>query len=205
MLADPNTIRESALSRLETYERRYGHKRTPGEIADAVADTIISRYARRAALVGGAVGLTSVVPGLGTVIAVFGGATADFALTMKYQIEMTMAIATVSGHDVTEADERTLCLLVAGLGVAMDAGGKAAAAISTKAFGNMVKRYLRRATAQVVREVLRRAGGRFARAALDEAIPFGVGVVIGFKANKKLTGYVGGKAKTFFKDAHLAA
>ena len=45
-----------------------------------VAKKIISNYSYLTAFIGGASALTGVIPGLGTVIASFGGATADAAL-----------------------------------------------------------------------------------------------------------------------------
>ena len=87
----------------------------PREIRELVAKKIISNYSYFTAFVGGASGLTGLIPGLGTVLATFGGATADAALTMKYQIEMVMALAVVYGHDIEKEEEQRLCLIVAGL------------------------------------------------------------------------------------------
>jgi|ERR1051326_2777753 hypothetical protein len=201
ILADPKVIRDTALALLEEYKRRYTEDRKPEEIADLVADKIISNYSYFAAFAGGATALAGVIPGLGSVIAAFGGATADIALTMKYQIEMAMAIATVYGHDITDDEEQRLCFLVAGLGVTAEAGKKGATAASTKAFVKMMQQYLKGATLQMVKEVFKKIGITFTRKAAEKAIPFGVGVIISFSANKGLTWYVGIKAKAFFKIA----
>src|SRR5690606_6555241 len=115
VLADPAEIRKEALQLKHKYVSRYGNDRSEDEVNAYTANKIISNYSYYTAFVGGAAGLAGVVPGLGTVLATFGGATADAALTMKYQIEMTMAIATIYGHDVTLEEEKRLCLLVAGL------------------------------------------------------------------------------------------
>ena len=145
--------------------------------------------------------MTGVIPGLGTVIATFGGATADIALTMKFQIEMAMAIATVYGHNIMDDEKQRLCFIVAGLGVTAEAGKKGAAVASTKAFVRMMQRYLAGTTLQVVKEVFKKLGVTFTRKAAEKAIPFGVGVIISFSANKGVTWYVGAKAKAFFKIA----
>ncbi len=163
-----------------------------------VAEKIISNYSYYAAFVGGATALTGVVPGLGTVIATFGGATADAALSMKYQIEMTMAIAVVYGHDITVEEEKRLCLIVAGLGAINQAAKDGGKSIGSKAFIKMAQQYLQGATLQAVKEIFKKLGITFTRKAVEKAIPFGVGVVIGFSANKGLTWYVGSKAKDFF-------
>ncbi|EHZ7344711.1 TPA: hypothetical protein ACGUW9_004234 [Vibrio vulnificus] len=49
-----------------------------------------------------------------------------------------------------------------------------------------------------MKEIFKRLGITFTRKALEKAIPFGIGVVVGFSANKGITWYVGSKAKDFF-------
>ena len=129
VLADPSEIMMEARTLHEKFRSKYADDKSDDEIAALVADKIISNYSYYAAFVGGATALTGVVPGLGTVIASFGGATADAALSMKYQIEMTMALAVVYGHDITTEEKKRVCLIVAGLG----AIGKAAKTVG-KAF-----------------------------------------------------------------------
>ena len=199
VLADPAEIMKEAEGILNKYRKKYQDEKTADDIADMVSEKIISNYSYYAAFVGGATALTGVIPGLGTVIATFGGATADAALSMKYQIEMTMAIAVVYGHDITIEEEKRLCLIVAGLGAINQAAKESGKAIGSKAFIKMTQQYLKGATLQAVKEIFKRVGITFTRKAAEKAIPFGVGVVIGFSANKGLTWYVGSRAKDFFK------
>ena len=132
-------------------------------------------------------------------IATFGGATADAALSMKYQIEMTMAIAVVYGHQITNENKKMLCLIVAGLGAINEAAKKGGKQIGSKAFIKMTQKYIQGATLQAVKEIFKKVGITFTRKAAEKAIPFGIGVLIGFSVNKGLTWYVGNKAKDFFK------
>ena len=169
------------------------------DIADLAAEKVISNYSYYAAFVGGATGLTGIIPGLGTVIATFGGATADAALTMKYQIEMTMALAVIYGHNIEIEEEKRLCLIVAGTGAINEAAKEGGKQVTTKAFIKMTQNYLKGATLVAVKEIFKKLGVTFTRKALEKSIPFGIGVVIGFTANKGLTWYVGSKAKDFFK------
>jgi hypothetical protein len=199
VLADPAEIMKATKAIYERFKKKYQDEKTDDDIADMVAEKIISNYSYYSAFVGGATALTGVVPGLGTVIASFGGATADAALSMKYQIEMTMAIAVVYGHDITIEEEKRVCLIVAGLGAINQTAKEGGKAISSKAFVKMTQQYLRGATLQAVKEIFKKVGITFTRKAAEKAIPFGVGVVIGFSANKGLTWYVGSKAKDFFK------
>jgi hypothetical protein len=199
VLAEPAEIMKETKATHERFKKKYGGEKTDDDIADLVAEKIISNYSYYAAFVGGATALTGVVPGLGTIIATFGGATADAALSMKYQIEMTMAIAVVYGHDITIEEEKRLCLIVAGLGAINQAAKEGGKAIGSKAFVKMTQQYLKGATLQAVKEIFKKVGITFTRKAAEKAIPFGFGVVIGFSANKGLTWYVGSKARDFFK------
>ncbi|MXS86033.1 hypothetical protein ABO04_08985 [Nitrosomonas sp. HPC101] len=198
VLAEPASIRKEALQLKEKYVTRYGSDRSEDEINTYAADKIISNYSYYTAFVGGTTALTGAIPGLGTVLATFGGATANAALSMKYQIEMTMAIATIYGRDITIEEEKRLCLMIAGLGAISEmtkVGGKES---SKKASVKMMQQYLNEAPFQTLQEIFRKAGIAFTKKAARKAIPFGVGVVIGFSANKGLTWYVGTKARDFF-------
>lgn len=62
----------------------------------------------------------------------------------------------------------------------------------------MIQQYLKGSTLQAVKEIFKKVGVTFTRKALEKSIPYGVGVIIGFSANKGLTWYVGKKAKDFF-------
>jgi uncharacterized protein (DUF697 family) len=198
ILAEPKKIREETILLKSKYFDRYKEDRSTEEIEEYVADKIISNYSYYTAFVGGATALTGVVPGLGTAISTFGGATADAALSMKYQIEMTMALATVYGHDITNTEAQRICLIVAGLGTINEAAKNGGKEITKKAFVKMTQQYLKGATLAAVKEIFKTVGITFTRKALEKSIPFGIGVVIGFSANKGLTWYVGTKAKDFF-------
>lgn len=198
LLADPAHIKREVISLRAEFDQKYGGSRSDSEIKEKLADRIVSNYSYFAAFVGGATGLTGVVPGLGTVLAAFGGAMADAALSMKYQIEMTMALAVVYGHDIEIEEEKRLCLLIAGLGAINQAAKDGGKALGTKALVKVTQQHLKGATLVAVKEVFKKLGIVFTRKAAEKAIPFGIGVVIGFSANKTLTAYVGKRAKRFF-------
>ncbi len=200
VLAKPETIKRETEQLLAKYRRRYKADRADDDIKDLVAAKIISNYSYYAAFSGGASALTGVVPGLGTVIATFGGATADTALGMKFQVEMAMALATLYDHNILEAEEKRLCFIVAALGTISKAAKEGAKQVGTKAFFiSMARQYLKGATLITVKQLFRRVGVTFTRKALEKAAPFGAGVVISFTANKGLTWYVGTKIHDFFK------
>lgn len=199
ILAEPAEIMRAAEALHERFGAKHGSKKTDDEIADMTAKKIISNYSYYTAFAGGATALAGIVPGLGTAIAVFGGALADTALTMKFQIEMTMAIAVVYGHDVTIEEQKRLCFIIAGLGSINHAAKDGGKAVGTKAFIKIGQRYLKGSLLLALKEIFRKVGITFTRKAVEKAIPFGVGVVIGVGTGKALTWYVGNKAKDFFR------
>ncbi len=199
ILAKPETIKRETENLLAKYRRRYKTDRTDDDIKDMVAAKIIANYSYYAAFSGGATALAGVIPGLGTVIATFGGATADTALGMKFQVEMAMALATLNDHNILEEEEKRLCFIVAALGTISKAAKEGAKQVGTKAFISMARQYLKGATLITVKQLFRRVGVTFTRKALEKAAPFGAGVVISFTANKGLTWYVGTKIHDFFK------
>ena len=198
ILAKPEDIQIEAEALLEAFKKRHQGK-TEYEVRDLAAKKIISNYSYFCAFSGGATALTGIIPGLGTAIAMFGGATADVALTMKFQIEMTMALATIYGHDITIEEEKRLCFLIAGLGTINEAAKEGGKAMTSKAFIKMAQQYLKGSTLVSVKEVFKKVGVTFTRKALEKSIPFGVGVIIGYSANKGISVYVGNKANAFFK------
>lgn len=199
IIASPESIQKDVRQMESKYYKKYSSRMTEEEIQDQIAKHIISNYSYYTAFTGGTTALTGVIPGLGTVVASLGGATADAAVSMKWEIEMVMALATVYGRDISIEEEKRVCYLVAGLGVLNNAAKKGSAEVGSKALVKMVQQYLKGPTLVAVKEVFKKVGLTFTRKALEKAIPFGVGVVIGFSANKGLTWYVGKKAKDFYK------
>jgi hypothetical protein len=142
--------------------------------------------------------LASVVPGLGTIMAVTGGALSDAALCMKFQLEMTWELATVYGRDISVQEENNLCYLLAGFGALNEVAKQGGARLGLAALANLSRPYLRGAAVTAVKAIFRRLGVLFARKAFEKAIPFGIGLGVSMFANKALTGYVGREVHGFF-------
>ena len=198
ILAKPEDIKKETMKLYNKYDQKYKDKKTDDEIKNLTVKKIISNYSYFTSFIGGATALTSVIPGLGQVVAVFGGAAADAALCMKYQIEMTMSLAVVYGHDIEIEEEKRLCMIIAGLGAINEAAKVGGKAVGSKAFVKMAQQYLKGSTLVAVREIFKKVGITFTRKAVEKAIPFGIGVIIGAGANKGLSIYIGNKAKDFF-------
>ncbi len=168
------------------------------EIQELVSKKIISRYCTMSATSGGATALTGVIPGLGTAVAMVGGGLTDATLGMKFQVDMCMCLAEAFGWDLNNEDARHLTLLVAAGGSLEKLGVEAGTKFASKAGVNMVRQYLKGAALQTVKEMFKRLGITFTRKALEKAIPFGIGVIIGSSANYALTKYVGHTALKWF-------
>lgn len=199
IIASPESIQKQVQQMEYKYNKKYSKKMTEDQIKDKVADHIISNYSYYTSFAGGASALPGIVPGIGTAVAMVGGATADAALTMKWEIEMVMSLATVYGVDITIDEEQRLCYLIAAFGVINEAAKKGVSEVGAQALKRMVQQYLKGPTLVAVKEVFKKVGVVFTRKALEKAIPFGIGAVVGASSNKLLTVYVGKKAKDFFK------
>ena len=70
--------------------------------------------------------------------------------------------------------------------------------VASKAGVTMIRQYLRGSALVAVKELFKRVGITFTRAALQKAIPFGVGVAISATVNYGLTRFVGAAALSWF-------
>lgn len=199
ILAKPENIKDETNQLITKYTKLHPDL-SDSDLKEKIVNRIISKYSYFSAFSGGVTALSGIVPGIGTAVAIGGGASADAIASMKFQIEMTMSIATVYGHNILIEEEKRICYLIAGLGAINETTKKAGEAISSKAFIKIVKENLKGATLVAVKEIFKKLGITFTRKALEKGIPFGVGVIIGFSANKALTWYVGIKARDFFCD-----
>jgi hypothetical protein len=168
------------------------------ELRQAVAKAIVRRYSRFAATTGAATALVGVIPGLGTVLAAVGGATADAAVSMKLQVDMCMCLAALYDYDILSPEGRYVAFLIAAGGTVEHAGAPAATQLASKAGVRLIRQYLRGAVLQAVKAIFKKLGIIFTRKALEKALPFGIGVVISSTANYALTTYVGRKAVKWF-------
>jgi uncharacterized protein (DUF697 family) len=178
-------------------------KRTNSHLSDdalreAVADKILARYSKLAATSGGATALTGVIPGLGTAVAALGGGAVDVAVCMKLQVDMCMCLAETYDWDLDSEDAQHLAFLIAAGGALEQTGTRVVGQVASKAGVKMLRQYLKGAALVAVKEMFKKIGITFTRKALEKALPFGVGVVIGSSANYALTKYVGHQAKKWF-------
>lgn len=173
-------------------------KRSDQEVQEIVAKKIVRRYSKLAAISGGATALAGVVPGIGTALAVTGGAIADASICMKFQVDMCICMAEAFDYDLNSEDARHLSFLIAAGGAIEKAGVDAGVRLGTAAGVRLLRQHLKGAALQAVKELFKKLGVVFTRKALEKAIPFGIGVVLGSSANYALTRYVGKQATEWF-------
>lgn len=112
ILANLEDIKKESLSLQKKFNKYFSILKSNEEINSLVANKIISKYSFFASFIDDAIIPVRSVSGLGTVISTFGNSIAIEALLMKYLIEMTIAIATIYGHNIESEDEEKLCLAV---------------------------------------------------------------------------------------------
>lgn len=192
----PNDAHRIVASYREQAEAKHPDASTE-ELRGIIADKIITRYARFAGMVGGASGLVGVVPGMGTIVAATAGATADAAASMKLQLDLCMCLVATYGYDLTKQDAQYLSFLIAAGGAIEKAGEAAGVKLATQAGVRLIRQYLKGAALQAIKEMFKKVGIIFTRKALEKALPFGIGVVLGSGANYGLTVFVGKQAKAW--------
>lgn len=193
---------EDAKALVDQYKnqaRKKNPKAGEEEIREIVAKKAISRYSKLSATSGGSTALTGIVPGIGTAIAMVGGGLTDATISMKFQVDMTMCIAETYGWDLSSEDAKHLTFLIAAGSSLEKLGKETGTKIATKAGVKMLNTYLKGASLAAIKEMFKRIGITFTRKAVEKAIPFGVGVVIGSSLNYALTRYVGNTALEWFK------
>lgn len=150
---------------------------------------VIDACARRAAFSGGTTALPALLPGIGALFAITGGALADMALLLKYEVEMALALAHIDGFDIANERNRQLAFLL-GIDGVRRAGNPADAQPGEPALDDVFRTY-------GVREIERLIGVACARVALlsvgkgiARALPL-LGVAVGASVNRALTRRVG--------------
>ena len=202
IVARPAEIKQKVDELKEKYRQRFQHSPTQPAFFEWMASRIISAYSTKAGFSGGATAFIGIVPGMGTAVRLLGGTTADIALCLKYQIEMTMALAYLYGQDIETEAGKQQHFLIAGLATAhmetIRQGGEQA----SRLFSGLLQRYLHKTSFESMRIIFLKASITLSKKALQKAIPFGIGAAICFSSNKLLTQAVGHKANVYFAGQH---
>ena len=181
----------SALVEQKREQVRARHPRaTPVAVERETAKVLISHYTRRAALLGGAAGMVSMVPGVHWGALIAGGLMMDASLLLKFEVEMTLALSHLHGFDIEDPTERQLGFFLASVATHDQHAKRSFLADVLAVEREAVWKYTPRRVGKMLVDVLAtialmRAGRQFMR-----LIPL-VGPTVGTAMNGLLTKRVG--------------
>jgi len=187
ILADPGTLTAYAEACLK--------RAAAGDADEATTRSravreVVTHYSNYTAISGGAAALPALLPGLGTAVAVGGGALADMGLVLKFEIEMAIVLTRIYGYDIRLDAERQRAFLLASIST-YDAKSDGNFLVDVMKVESMaIWNYTPRQASKLLLTVLTRLVIRSASKSLFRAIPL-VGIAIGSSVNKALTTRVG--------------
>lgn len=168
-------------------------KREPESLEDRrrIAAKIVGRYSKLSAVAGAVTSAPSVVPGVGTAVAVLGGGVTDIAAALKLQIDMCLCLVEVFETELSDEDKKHLGFVLALAGSAEQMAMKGGKTAVLKVAEKMVYQYLRGPALITIKELFKRVSITFTQKAMAKAIPAGVGVAFSSSTNYVLTTVVG--------------
>jgi hypothetical protein len=187
----PETAAELVGGYRSTFEAKFARAPKSLEDKSRIAAKVISRYSALSAASGAVTALPSVVPGIGTAVAVLGGGLTDIAIALKLQIDMCMCLVEVYEAELNSEDKKHLAFVLALAGSVEQmaaAGGRAAV---KKIAEKLVYQYLRGPALITIKQLFKRISITFTQKAMAKAAPIGVGVVFSSGTNYVLTTVVG--------------
>ena len=188
IIDDPGSL----ISMVEEWERKT--PRPPecddGAWRQSVADEIVSHFSNWSAVSGGATALPATVPGIGTLVAVLGGALADMGLVLKFEVEMALCLTHLHGWDIRDERERQLAFLLASVSTHDAKSGENFLADLVRVEWEAVWKYTPRQLSKHLVTVMAKLAMASASKGLVRALPL-VGVGVNAGINKVLTKRVG--------------
>lgn len=147
----------------------------PGETAPELVERLIKAKCGKTASIGAATSATSIIPGIGTVLALTAGMAVDVSSTLKLHTELVLEIAEAHGKRLTDSERREVILAVTGISSGIGQIGR-----------------------QAVRGLSGKTGGLAARKWLSKALPV-IGVTASAGTNVLSTYIIGQRADTYFR------
>lgn len=174
-----------------SFQSKFG--REPANLEDKrrIANQVIGRYSKLAATSGALTALPSIIPGVGTAVAVLGGGLTDLAVALKLQIDMCMCLVEVYESDLSDEDKKHLAFVLALAGSAEGLAANSGKVAVEKVAQKLVYQYLRGPALVTIKQLFKRVSINFTQKAMAKAVPAGVGVVFSGSANYILTTAVG--------------
>ncbi|MFF7895188.1 EcsC family protein [Streptomyces sp. NPDC007907] len=169
------------------------NERKPESLEDKrrIAAKIIGRYSKMSAAAGAVTAAPSVVPGVGTAVAILGGGATDVAVALKLQVDMCMCLVEVFETELSTEDKKHLAFTIALAGSAEQMAAKGGKAAVQKIAQKLVYQYLTGPALVTIKQLFKRVSITFTQKAMAKAIPAGVGVAFSSSTNYVLTRVVG--------------
>lgn len=158
---------------------------------DTVGAELIRTFSNRAAIAGGAAGLPSLIPGIGSLVAGVAGVFAELAYLLKTEVELCLTLSHLYGFDIDEPRERQLAFLMASVGTSQGSKGNVVGDLF-KAEGVAIWNYAPRQLARMVLKAMSALALARLWAGLLRMVPL-VGIGVGATMNKVLTQRVGAR------------
>lgn len=180
---------------VDGYRRGFEDKneRKPESLEDKrrIAAKIIGRYSKMSAATGAVTAVPSVIPGVGTAVAILGGGATDIAVALKLQVDMCMCLVEVFETELSTEDKKHLAFTLALAGSVEQMASKGGKAAVQKIAEKLVYQYLRGPALVTIKQLFKRVSITFTQKAMAKAIPAGVGVAFSSSTNYVLTRVVG--------------
>ena len=165
-------------------------RRNPGADPQQVVRLLEREYLNVVAATGGAVGAAAAAPSVGTGVAT-ALTVSDVATFFGASAAFSLAVASVHGIDVQDADRRKALLLATLLGesgarAVGDTAGIATTRVARALLTRMPLGTVRRVNAQLTKRVLKRQAVKQGGLALGRLAPFGIGLLIGVAGGRAL-------------------
>jgi uncharacterized protein (DUF697 family) len=156
----------------------------------AAAEELVRHFSTRTAVAGGLSALPAMLPGVGTLAAVAGGALADMGMVLKYEVEMALTLSHLHGFDITREEERNIAFLMASVSTYDAKSGGNFFVDIAHAETIAIWKYAPREVTKLLLKVLSKLALLQVGKGLARAIPL-VGIAVGSSVNKVLTTRVG--------------
>ncbi len=104
---------ESIIAAVEKAKKRAVKLSSENKREIRTVQLIIMHYSNLCALGGGVSGIPGMIPGVGSVLSIFGAGALDAMIALKYEIEMILALSYFAGIDISDPKERKIAYLLA--------------------------------------------------------------------------------------------
>ena len=165
-------------------------RRNPEASPEQIVRLLEKEYLRVVQSTGGAVGAVAAAPAVGTGVALALTAS-DIATFFGASAAFSLAVASVHGIEVEDADRRTALLLATILGenkavIAAEGAELTSVSVARALLTRMPMATVRKVNSTMTRRLVRTQVGKQTGLAIGRIIPFGIGMVIGVAGARSL-------------------